>query len=141
MSLNQYVLKRNGVPLGHRASLIQNLNRSLGAESNALFWKHWNPIWGYFLARYIYVPLTSVCSKPFAVVITFGVSGALHDIAIGLLGYGWQYFLTVWFVILGIFLNLSSYLEINYGGCRFFIRVGINVVSVLACLYFATLIV
>lgn len=87
------------------------------------------------------MPLTSVCSKRFAVFITFGVSGALHDVAIGLLGYGWQYFLTVWFVILGIFLNLSSYLEINYGECRLFTRVGINVVSVLACLYFATLII
>ena len=140
MSLSNYVLKRNGVPLDHRASFIQNLQRSLGAKSNALFWKHWNPIWGYFLSRYIYAPLTTRCPKPLAVVITFGLSGALHDIAIGLLGYGWQYFLTIWFVIMGVFLNVSTYLCISYGGVGFAYRAAINLASVALCFLAATLI-
>jgi len=45
MTLSKYVLKRNGVPLGAKGSLLKNLENSFGAESNVLFWKYWNPIW------------------------------------------------------------------------------------------------
>ncbi|MDB2484889.1 acyltransferase [Gammaproteobacteria bacterium] len=141
MTLSEYVLKRNGIPLGSQGSLLQNLENSFGAESNVLFWKYWNPIWGFYLSKYIYLPLNRHLSKSMSSIVTFGVSGALHDLAIGLLGLGWQYFLTVWFVMMGAFMNISKSLNIRYGSFGFSSRAVINISSIASCFFLAKLII
>ena len=139
MTLSEYVLKRNGIPLGAQGSLLKNLQNSFGAESNVLFWKYWNPIWGFYLSKYIYLPLNRHLSKSMSSIVTFGVSGALHDLAIGLLGLGWQYFLTVWFVMMGAFMNISKSLNIRYGSFGFSSRAVINISSIASCFFLAKL--
>ena len=139
MTLSEYVLKRNGIPLGAKGSLLKNLENSFGAENNVLFWKYWNPIWGFYLSKYIYLPLNRYLPKSISSIVTFGASGALHDLAIGLLGLGWQNFLTIWFVMMGVFMNISKSLDISYSKFGFFIRAVINISSITICLFLAIL--
>ena len=54
-SLAEYVKYRNGVSLGAKGSLVNMLKNSFGAGSFRQFWKYWNPIWGYYLFKYIYL--------------------------------------------------------------------------------------
>jgi len=75
MTLSEYVLKRNGIPLGAKGSLLKNLQNSFGAENNVLFWKYWNPIWGFYLSKYIYLPLNRYLPKSISSIVTFGASG------------------------------------------------------------------
>jgi D-alanyl-lipoteichoic acid acyltransferase DltB (MBOAT superfamily) len=140
MTLSEYVLKRNGVPLGAKASLLKNLQNSVGAENNIFFWKYWNPIWGFYLSKYIYFPLNGYLPKTISSIVTFGISGAFHDLAIGLLGLGWQNFFTIWFVMMGVFMNISKFLNISYSGFSFFIRAVINISSIAICFFLATLV-
>ena len=138
-ALSEYVLKRNGVPLGSKGSLVRTFYHSFGAKSNAKFWKHWNPIWGFHLSQFIYLPLKKYLPQSVAALAAFAVSGSLHDLAIGILGLGWQNFFTIWFLIMGLFLNASKSLGINYGKFRFTVRVIINTSSIVFCFILTTI--
>jgi len=61
------------------------IHRSLGAGTLALFWRYWNPVWGYYLSRYIYSPALKWLPSALALIVTFAVSGALHDFVISLI--------------------------------------------------------
>lgn len=80
MNLSEYVKKKNGVPIGHSNSLRNNLQRSLGAKNFPVFWNFWNPIFGYYLGKKIFKPLNKMLPTGFAVVLTFIVSGLVHDL-------------------------------------------------------------
>ena len=134
MTLSEYVLKRNGVPLGAKGSLPNNLKNALGAGNNADFWKHWNPIWGYYLAKFIYLPLGLHVPKWLATLASFAVSGALHDFTVGLLGIAWQSLFTCWFLVMGFFLIVSRGLQFEYGALPFVARAGLNVAAPALCL-------
>jgi hypothetical protein len=58
------------------------LHRSLGAGSLAGFSRHWNPIWAYYLGRYVTSPLRRFLPTGPAVLVTFLVSGAILDAAV-----------------------------------------------------------
>ena len=139
LTVSEYVFKRNGVLLGSKGSLVLNLKNSFGAESNGDFWKHWNPIWGFYLSKFIYLPLKNIFPQSIAVLATFAVSGSLHDLAIGIVGQGWQNFFTIWFLIMGLFLNASKLLGINYSKFRFTVRVIINTSSIVFCFILTTI--
>ncbi|MBT4694625.1 MAG: hypothetical protein HOB73_14910 [Planctomycetaceae bacterium] len=80
MPLAKYVRRRNGVPLGAPTSLWNMLQRSLGSHSFVGFCRHWNPIWGYYLAMYIYASLRIFLASSLALIGTFVFCGALHDL-------------------------------------------------------------
>ncbi len=102
ISLKNYVKRRNGVPLGSSNSLGNMLKRSLGANSFNLFWVHWNPIWHYYLNKYVYKPLRRITNNYLAIVFTFCFSGFIHDL-VGLLIYKRiSPLFTFWFIIMGI---------------------------------------
>ena len=101
-TLRQYVRRRNGVPLGGRGSLTNMLRRSLGASSIAGFWRHWNPIWSYGLGRFVLSPARRILPMSFALILTFGVSGFLHDAVIMLLRWELALLFTPWFLVLGL---------------------------------------
>lgn len=71
LSLGQYVRRRNGVPMGASGSFRGMMVRAFGAASFAGFWRYWNPIFGYYLGRYIYTPASRVVPRPLALVVTF----------------------------------------------------------------------
>ena len=85
ITLSQYVKRRTGVPLGSKHSMRNMLYRALGAKSFPLFWHYWNPIWGYYLSRNVMRPLASFLPVSLATLVTFLVSGGLHDIAVSII--------------------------------------------------------
>ena len=75
-----------------------------------------------------------------AAFMTFVASGAVHDVAIGVLGFGWQYFLTQWFFVMGVFFVVSKRLDIRYDKFSFPVRAIINTASIGACFFVARII-
>ncbi|WP_394205211.1 acyltransferase [Shewanella waksmanii] len=126
LTLAHYVKRRNGVALGASGSLSNMLNNALGAGSFALFWHYWNPIWGYYLGRYVMQPTNRFLPHSAAVIITFAVSGALHDLAISLVKFNLVWPLTPWFSLMGVWVVLSNYLNIQYHRLAWSYRCSIN---------------
>ena len=134
LSLGAYVKKRNGVPLGSNESLKNMLVNSLGAGTFAGFWRYWNPIWSYYLSRYIMRPLGTILPHWLAIIFTFAISGLLHDLAISLIKLKPIVFITPWFVLMGMVVVIFERLSVSYRGQVFFIRAFINV-SIIGCCY------
>lgn len=139
LSLAQYVKRRNGVPLGGKGALSKMLKRSLGAESFQQFWQYWNPIWGYYLAKWFFWPLSRFLPRTLAVVLTFIISGVLHDLAIILLTKQFSFFITLWFSIMGILLVILSALKVTYEKFSWASRALINLMFIVVSYVFATL--
>lgn len=126
LSLSAYVKRRTGVKLGHPDSLKNMLVRSLGANSFALFWHYWNPIWSYYLAKFIQKPCSRIIPPPLALIITFFISGALHDIAVSLVKFTPIFFFTPWFILMAIAVIIVNRLNINYAKLTWGFRALIN---------------
>lgn len=127
LTLAQYVRRRNGVPLGSPGSLRNMLYRSMGAGSFAEFWRYWNPVWGYYLGRYIHAPLKHWLPPAMSLVATFVVSGALHDAAASVITGRIVFILTPWFFILGAGVVVAQSVQLNYSQFVWPIRVFINI--------------
>ncbi|WP_279350180.1 MBOAT family O-acyltransferase [Erythrobacter litoralis] len=84
------------------------LDRSLGAANFGGFWRHWNPIWSYGLARYIMAPLTRAIPFPAALVLTFAASGLVHDLVIMALRRELALLFTPWFVLCALLVVLGN---------------------------------
>lgn len=114
LTLAQYVQRRNGVPFGHAGSLRNMLYRSLGAGTFAQFWRYWNPVWGYYLGRYIHAPLKRWLPPAVSLITTFVISGALHDAAASAVTGRTIFILTPWFFIMGVGVVMGQALKMNY---------------------------
>ena len=126
VSLAQYVRKRNGVPLGASGSMRNMLFRAFGARSFQVFWRHWNPIWGYYLSRDIMRPLANFLPISLATLVTFLVSGALHDIAVSIIKWKIVLFFTPWFGLMGLLVIVSKAVGISFGQFSWIARAIIN---------------
>lgn len=111
------------------------LKRSLGAGSFREFWRYWNPIWGYYLSRYLYFPLQSRVSAQLALLLTFLASGFLHDVAIMLFTQQPSFKLSLWFLLMGAMVLLTDRLKFHYALHAWSIRALINF-SLMALSYF-----
>jgi hypothetical protein len=137
LTLAYYVRRRNGVPLGAAGSLRNMLHRSLGAGTFAEFWRYWNPIFGYYLGRYVNAPLKHWLPPALSLVITFVVCGALHD-AVGSAVRGSAVFLfTPWFFFMGLAVVIGQATGLNYAGFDWPVRALINISYVGSCLLLA----
>lgn len=130
LSLSQYVKKRNDVPLGANHSMRNMLSRALGAKSFPIFWHYWNPIWGYYLSRNVMRPLRQFLPMWLAVLLTFLVSGALHDLAVALVKWQAMFFFTPWFGIMGVIVIASSKYRLSYRDRPWVIRALINLLFI-----------
>lgn len=137
MNLSDYIKRRNGVPIGHSDSLRNMLRRSLGAGKFSIFWHYWNPIWGYYLGKYIFKPLKTIFPPAFSLIITFVVCGFIHDLAIMLLKWEFTLLLTPWFLFMGLSLVLGDYLKIDYSKFLWIVRAVINVLIISICFLIA----
>ena len=126
LSLAQYVKKRNGVPLGASNSMKNMLSRSFGASSFPVFWRYWNPIWGYYLSRNVMRPITNILPVSLATLVTFLVSGALHDIAVSIIKWKIVLFFTPWFGLMGLLVIVSKAVGISFGQFSWIARAIIN---------------
>ena len=134
ISLSEYVKKRNGVALGASGSMGNMLKRSLGANSFYLFWQYWNPIWGYYLSCKIMKPLSRVFPIWLAIIMTFAISGALHDLAVTLVKWRFTFFFTPWFTLMGFIVLATKRFRISYKEYHWVIRASINTALVVVCL-------
>ncbi len=127
ITLSEYVKKRNGVALGAPGSMSNMLKHSLGANSFYLFWQFWNPIWGYYLCRKVMKPLSQVLPIWLAIIMTFAVSGALHDLAITLVKWKFTFLFTPWFTLMGFIVLATKKFSISYSEYHWLIRASINI--------------
>jgi len=134
ITLSEYVKKRNGVPLGASGSMTNMFKRSLGASSFYFFWQYWNPIWGYYLSRKIMKPLSQLIPMWLAIIVTFAVSGALHDLAITLVKWKLTFFFTPWFTLMSFIVLATKKFGISYREHHWLIRASINISLVAVCL-------
>ncbi|MBY6186627.1 acyltransferase [Marinobacter hydrocarbonoclasticus] len=132
VSLPEYVRRRNGLPLGASGSLQAMLRRSLGAGSFAQFWRYWNPIWGYYLSRYVMRKLHRHLPFGLSVLLTFAVSGALHDLAVTALRWQITGFFTPWFSCMGLLVILTSGLNLSYRHRPWAVRALFNLTFIVA---------
>ena len=134
VTLGQYVYLRNGVPLGASGSLRNMLHRSFGAPSFAKFWQYWNPIWGYGLGKYVYSPLGRVLPPAAALIMTFVISGGLHDLATMAVRRSGAFFFTPWFFLLGVGVVLGRAVKMDMSSRPWSMRAGINLIYIVVCL-------
>lgn len=127
VTLSQYVKRRNGIRLGGAGSLTNMLHRSLGAGSFSHFWQHWNPIWGYYLARFVFSPLKQWFPINIAIILTFSLSGLVHDIAVSILKFEFVFIITPWFLLMGATSVLLDLLKMNYHKLNWYLRAIINI--------------
>lgn len=133
-SLTEYVERRNGTPLGGAGSLVAMLHRSLGADSFAGFWRNWNPVWSYYLSRFVNAPARRFLPGWAALLVTFGASGAIHDAAVALFTRSFTSFFTTWFVVLGLVVLGTSRIGLEYRSHPWAVRAAVNLGIIAACL-------
>lgn len=134
VTLASHVERRNGMPMGAAGSLRQMLRRAFTAGTLAGFWRHWNPVFGYYLGRFVHVPFARVAPRPVAVVVTFLVSGAIHDLATLAVRGSTQLLFTVWFGTIGTEVVLATAMGVDLSRCGRLLRVAVNAGHVLAAL-------
>lgn len=57
LTWRDYAKRRNGLAVGSKGELRQNLRRAFTASSFGRFWQIWNPLFGFYLQKFIYRPL------------------------------------------------------------------------------------
>jgi len=122
ITLPQYVRLRNGVPLGHRKSMVNMLSRSFGASTLSGFWRHWNPIWSYGLSRFVHSPVRRFLPGPVAIIVTFLVSGLIHDAVIMLLRGAPAMVFTPWFALIAIVVAATDLAGLRLDRLSFAVR-------------------
>jgi hypothetical protein len=137
MDLSDYVKRRNGVPLGASDSLRSMLRRSLGAWKFSIFWQYWNPIWGFYLGKYVFKPLKNIFPPALSLILTFAFCGFLHDLVIMLLRWNFELLLTPWFLLMGFCVVFGDYANIDYSKFTWTIRALINILNISICLLIA----
>ncbi|MDD5627885.1 MAG: hypothetical protein PHU21_02390 [Elusimicrobia bacterium] len=107
--------------------------RPFTAPSLPLFWRYWNPFYGYYLGKYVYRPCRRMLPHPISVLATFAFCGFfLHDIL------GWPAYaslkggiapphnITTWFLIIALGLVVSEKLGLRFDSLAPRARAGIH---------------
>jgi len=108
--------------------------RSLGASSFAGFWRYWNPIFGYVLGRYVFVPLKRVLPSNLSLVLTFVVCGVFHDLVTSAVRGSPAFLFTPWFLFLAIGVLLGGAMRMDTSSRSWPVRAGINIAYLALCL-------
>ncbi len=133
MTLTEYVKKRNGVPIGSSKSLRNNLYRSLGAKNFSTFWNCWNPIFGYYLGKFIFKPLKRIIPIGLALLFTFIFCGMIHDAVTTIFRGKISLFFTIWFLMMGIAVLITKYFNHNFNKQIWIFRASVNLSIIGLC--------
>ena len=139
LTLSEYVRRRNGVPLGASGSLRNMLQRSFGAKSFDGFWQYWNPIFGFYLGKYVFVPLKKFSPPYVALVLTFVVTGIVHDLVTMAVRQEVAFLFTPWFLFLGIGVVLSKVIGMDISTSSWRLRAVFHSTYLGVCLVLAFL--
>lgn len=79
MNLNSYLKRILGTSDAF-GLLNVSIEKAFHARSFKLFWRYWNPLYGYLLSKYINKPLSRKLNDKISTILTFIFSGlVLHD--------------------------------------------------------------
>lgn len=134
LTLSLYIRRRTGVPAGGRGGLRNMFYRSLGASSFAGFWRYWNPVFGFLLGRYIFVPLKRFLPPAIALIATFVVCGAIHDLVTTAARGSAAFLFTPWFFFLALGLLAGRAARRDLSAQPWLIRATANLAYIIACL-------
>ena len=135
ITLREYVKRRTGVPLGAKGSLRNMLYRSLGSKQFSEFWHYWNPIWSYYLGKYIFKPLRKKFTKNAAIILTFLISGLIHDLVVSAIFLKIVIIMTPWFILMSLCLVISNQFGIRINSSPWYYRALINICYISVCLF------
>lgn len=138
--MSAYVRRRNGVPLGAPGSLQNMLQRSFGARSFAGFWQYWNPIFGYYLGRFVFAPLKKVLPSSVALIFTFLVTGIVHDLVTMAVRQDVAFLFTPWFFFLGVGVVLGKMAKMDIAASSLTVRAAVHATYLSVCLVLAILV-
>ncbi|MCB0662972.1 MAG: hypothetical protein KDC24_09545 [Saprospiraceae bacterium] len=113
------------------------LKRSLGAGTFAGFWQYWNPIWSYYLGKYIFKPLKKVFPVALSLVLTFVVCGFIHDLVIMGIRKELALVFTPWFLLMGTWVVVSERFNLQYNFPNWVSRAVINLITIVICFWLA----
>lgn len=136
-TLDQFVFRRTGLPLGASGSLSSMFARSFQASSPRDFWKYWNPIFGYYLGKHIYSPLKTILPASIAIVITFLFSGIIHDMVALMVRGSTRFLFSTWFFFLSLGVLLGGISKIDLSKQSKPIRISFNLAYIILSLVFA----
>ncbi len=134
ISLADYIKKRNGVSFGSPNALRNNLYRSLGSKNFSTFWNYWNPIFGYYLGKFIFKPTKKILPTSISLLITFIFCGMLHDTITTFLRGELSLFFSIWFLLMGLAVLITRLLNHNFSKQIWVTRASINLSIISVCL-------
>jgi hypothetical protein len=126
ISYREYEQRRLGAASTEWAKIKVMLRRSLGSDSFAGFWRYWNPLFSYYLSYRCYRPLVRFLPRSLAVILTFAVSGAIHDFFASLVLWEVSVFFTSLFAVFGMVIVFEEGLGLHFRWASFWLRCCIN---------------
>jgi len=134
MTLTDYIKKRNGVSIRSSKSLRHNLYRSLGSKNFTTFWNYWNPIFGYYLEKFIFKPIKKFFPVAIALLFTFIIFGMIHDTVTTIFRWKISFFFSIWFLFMGLAVLITRKLKNNFSKQIWIVRAFINLSIISVCL-------
>lgn len=105
----------------------------MGAKNFSAFWNFWNPIFGYYLGTKIFKPLKKIFPVTLAVVFTFIFCGLIHDLVTTLFRNKLSLFFSVWFLLMGIAVAITQYINYDLSQKQWIFRAAINLLIIGFC--------
>ena len=81
MNRNDYLGRKTGYRSTEWGRIVYMTRQSFTAPTFRAFWQNWNPLWSYYLTYKVYAPLRNHLPDGLALLLTFSISGFLHDVA------------------------------------------------------------
>ena len=115
------------------------MRRAFGARSFAGFWQYWNPIFGYCLGKFVFAPLKKVFPSHISLVLTFIVTGIVHDLVTMAVRQDVAFLFTPWFFFLGVGVVLGRMAGMDIAASSWRVRATVNTAYLGVCLALAVL--
>lgn len=134
-TFSQYQRRRLGPASTEWQRIVSMLGRSLSAPTFAGFWRYWNPLFSYYLYYRCYRPLVRHVPRAPAVVLTFAVSGAVHDFFASLVLRDPFVFCTPVFAVFGLYVVAEEAVGWRLGGAPKWLRAVFHVTLIVGTVW------
>ncbi|NDJ61108.1 MAG: hypothetical protein GYB67_08280 [Chloroflexi bacterium] len=130
----QYAQRTLGHPASEWAAIRSMFRRAFRSPTFAGFWRYWNPLFAYYLYYLCYRPLAQWLPRPPAVLITFALSGAIHDVFASLVTRRVFVLFTPVFAVYGLWVILEEYFGLTLTWAPVWLRATAHTITLLGTL-------